>query len=116
MIVIIYMLWKHHQNMLKPLPTLLPGKSTEDDSVVYVGKADTLEAAKKLADAVSGAKVFIYYGENANEYAKMVYAVKRSDLVIPVSTQYTFGKLKAESFDSKVMMRLPSHNAGVVPQ
>lgn len=111
MIVIIYLLYKRMLNMRKPFPVLLPGKSTEDSSVVYLGKADTPEKALELAKAVPGVKLMIYYNDTEKDFAKMVYGVKRGDLVIPESEIYTAVPLK-ENFEKKSLLLGGSQNAG----
>lgn len=111
-IIVIIVLVAYHLVKSKP-KSLLPGQSLKDGSIVFLGTADSIEAARSMAGAVEGAKSVVYYGPDAGEYAKMVYAVKRASVVLPPGDKYVISPLvRKEGFDSKISMRMGSNDAG----
>lgn len=112
-IIVVLIILAYVSSRKRPQVGLLPGKSLEDGSVVFLGTADSLDAAKTMAGAVEGAKSVVYYSASAGDYAKMVYAVKRNSPYMPAGDQYTVSPLiRKEGFDAKSFMRLPGHDAG----
>lgn len=88
----VWLVWRY-VNKPKSVDDLLPGKSSTDNSIEYVGKAETIDDAKRMAAAVTGAKAVLYYTASAGDFAKMVYAVKRSDADIPDNANYLYVRL-----------------------